>query len=120
MIQMMVDDVYASADLVLAMRPPNVMRTGKAPVVAVCGIPAFGVANIGEARNRKEGYATAAQVGAVVSPGKPQNIRSYVRTKIRGLAIFAHPRKTHVAVDHERRRKGQGVAHCDELDKFMK
>ena len=40
-IQVMVDDVGAETHLVLAMRPPQVVGTGKAPVVAESRVPSF-------------------------------------------------------------------------------
>ena len=52
-IQVVVNDVCASTDLVLAMGPADVVRAGEAPVVAEGGVPSLWVANRREARNDK-------------------------------------------------------------------
>src|SRR6266480_371901 len=52
-IQVVVNDVRASTDLVLAMGPADVVRAGEAPVVAEGGVPSLWVANRREARNDK-------------------------------------------------------------------
>src|SRR4029077_13212812 len=45
-VQMVMDDVRPGANLVFAMRPPDVVRRGEAPVITKSGVPSLGVAEI--------------------------------------------------------------------------
>src|SRR5207248_9579547 len=89
-VQMVVDDIGPSADLVLTLGPPHIVRTGEAPVIAECWIPAFRVANIRETGNGKEGETAAAQVRTVIGSAKTEHIRPDISSIIRGLSVFAH------------------------------
>src|SRR5256885_324672 len=99
------NDVCTGADLVLAMRPPDVVVAGKAPVVAVRRIPALGVADIVKLRNREKRKAAASQVRRVVSSGQPENIETNVRAHVRRLAVLAHASEAYVAVQDQAWRK---------------
>ena len=110
---MVMDDVRPGANLVFAMRPADVVGTGEAPVVAICGVPSLRVAESGVARNREERNSAAAQVRAVVGTGNPQHVRPNVLAKVRSLAVLAHASKAHVAVNHQSGREGQRMAHGD-------
>ena len=50
-VQVMVNNVGSGTDLVLAVRPANIVVAGEAPVVPESRIPALGIANIGIARD---------------------------------------------------------------------
>ena len=105
-IQVMVHDVGTRADLVLSMGPSDVVGAREAPVVAISGIPSLGVAYIGEPRNSEKWESAASQVRSIVGAGEPQHIRPNVLANVGRLAILAHARKTHVAVDDKIGREG--------------
>ena len=119
-IQVMVDDVGPDAGLVLAMRPPEVVRTGEAPIVAESGVPSLGIANIGKTRNGEEGHTTTAQVRRIIGTRNPQHVETDVLAEVWGLAELAHASKAYVTVKDQVGREGQGVADCDQLHKRMK
>src|SRR6266705_918627 len=112
-VQVVMDDVRPRANLVFAMRPPDVVRTGEAPIVPESGVPSLGVAEVCKARNREERNSAAAQVRAVVGTGNPQHVRPNVLAKVRSLAVLAHACKAYVTVDDQSGRKRPGVAHGD-------
>src|SRR5215469_5698328 len=105
---MMMNDVRPRADLVLTLGPAHIVGAGKAPVIAECWIPTLWVPNV-----RKTGN------GEVRVPAA-KHVRTDVRSVIRGLAIFAHPRKAHVAVNDKGRRECQRVTNRNQLHMGMK
>ena len=78
-VQVVVNDIGTGGHLMLAMNPPQVMRTGEAPVVPESRVPAFRVADICKAGNRKQREAAVALIwreGTIlrVGSGNPQHI----------------------------------------------
>src|SRR5215467_15179363 len=116
----MMDDVCPSTDLMLGMRPAHVVGASEAPIVAVGGVPALRVSKVGVPVHKEKGHAAVAYVRGIVSPWNPQHVQADVRAKVRGLSVFAHARKAHVAVHDERWRERQCMTNRDKLYKGMK
>src|ERR1700724_310837 len=100
---MVVDNVASKAKLMLAMRPPEVVGTGEAPVMAEGRIPILRVANVGKTGNAKERKAAVAHVIGIVG-ARNTNVKADVLAEVRSLAIFAHASKPYVTVNDEIRR----------------
>src|SRR5882724_8170988 len=115
---MVMDDVDPGANLVLTMGPSDVMGRGKTPVIAEGRVPSLWIADVcipGDGEIRK---AAAAKVRTVRTRNS-EHVRSDVDTEVRGLTVFTHASKADIAVDDEVRRKGQYVAHGDQLYERM-
>src|SRR5690349_9524660 len=104
MIQVVVNDVCSGGDLVLAVGPADVVRTGEAPVIAISGVPTLGVAEISVVRCEVR-YTAVTLVGGIVGARKTQNIESDIGTKVGSLTVLAHACKTDVPVHDERWRE---------------
>ena len=66
MVQVMMNDIRTRTDLMFAMGPPHVVRTGEAPVIAVGGVPTLGIAKVGVVGDRKVGYPAGSLVVGIV------------------------------------------------------
>src|ERR1051325_3779598 len=98
---MVVDNIRPEAKLMLAMRPPEVVGTGEAPVMTEDRIPALRTANIGKTGNAKVRQAAVPHVIGIIGTGNSQHVEADVLAKVRRLAIFAHASEPYVTVKHE-------------------
>ena len=113
MVQVMMNDVDSRAELVLTMRPPDVVGGGETPVIAECRVPSFGVANIGKTGDAEHRESAAAQIRRIVGAGDAEHVRADVSAEVRRLPILTHACETDIAVHHERGRERQRVPHGD-------